>query len=76
MYLPESMTKNYDKIVAESKKQNPNKKLLNYYLNLEFTSRRNQINCTKPEYRCAEFFKTYTSCFSEPFEVRFLIKKS
>ena len=41
MYLPESMTKNYDKIVAESKKQNPNKKLLNYYLNLEFTSRRN-----------------------------------
>ena len=75
MYSPESMSKYYDKIVTESKKLNPNKKLLNYYLNLEFPSRRNWINCTKPEYRCAEFFKTYTSCFSEPFKVRILIKK-
>ena len=75
MYSPESMAKYYDKIVAESKKQNPHKKLLNYYLNLEFPSRRNWINCTKPEYICANFFKTYTSCFSEPFEVRSLIKK-
>ena len=75
MYSPESMAKYYDKIVAESKKQNPNKKLLNYYLNQEFPSRRNWINCTKPEYRYVEFFKTCTSCFSKPFEVRFLIKK-
>ena len=75
MYSPESMAKYYDKIVAESKKQNSNKKLLSYNLNLEFPSRRNWINCTKQEYRCAEFFKTYTSCFSEPFIVRILIKK-
>ena len=75
MYSRESVAKYYDKIVAENKKQNSDKKLLNYYLNLEFPSRRNLINCPKPEYRCAEFFKTYTSCFSEPFQVRFLIKK-
>ena len=64
MHSPEPMTKYYDKIVAESKKQNPKKKLLNYYLNLEFPSRQNWVNCTKPEYRCTEFFKTYTSYFS------------
>ena len=75
MHSPESMAKYYDNIVAESKKQKPNKKLLSYYLNMEFPSRRNCINCTKLEYRCAEFFKTYTSCFIEPFKVRILIKK-
>ena len=75
IYSPASMAKYYNKIVAERKKQNPNKKLLNCYLNLEFLSRQNCINCTKPKYRYVEFFKTYTLCFIEPFEVRFLIKK-
>ena len=75
IYSPESMAKYYNKIVAERKKQNPNKKLLNCYLNLEFLSRHNCTNCTKPKYRYVEFFKTYTLCFIEPFEVRFLIKK-
>ena len=67
-YDPEVHSRHYSALNKEQKKTNPNKAVINKYLNLEFLSRRRFLEETSKEERPKTIFETYP-CFKDPCEV-------
>ena len=66
------MSRFYESLIKERKKAKPNSSIVNMYLNKEFISRRNWLECTPAEYRVEKFLETYP-CFQNHAEVSNII---
>ena len=67
-YDPEVNSRHYNALSKEQRKTNPNKAVINKYLNLEFLSRRRFLEETPKEERPKTIFETYPY-FKDPCEV-------
>ena len=69
---PAISARHYKALDKEQRKVKPNKSVINMYLNLEFTARRNFLEQTNKESRPDHIFEAYP-CFKDPNEVSIII---
>ena len=65
---PEVMKRHYKLLEKEMKKKNPNRQIVNMYLNKEFDTRRKWLESIPAEERCKQLLEFYP-CFTDHIEV-------